>query len=92
MPAHQDHKLSAMRIALFVTTGTINDLEVAFVDSIQTAPQVAVTANEAWMEFFDEALIAPGHWNDRAAAWLATKLHTGNLTDAWDSYWKSIDV
>lgn len=89
MPATNDCKLSALRTRTTRTDGTINDLEIVYVQALITAPTKAQNINDAWQQYWDQLNIPGGAYNDRAYAWL--KGLTGavgeSLTDLWYWYW-----
>jgi hypothetical protein len=88
--AHQDDKLAKMRTDLAVTTGTINDLEAAYIATLWVSTGPDPVANREWGEFWQDIAggsLGTGHWNDVAGKWLDSKIFTGNLTDQWAKWW-----
>ena len=93
MVALADHKHAALLLALTLTEGNTNDMEREYVRGLITIPPTAefLTVDDLWHAFFDDALIGPGDFNDRAYEWLATKLQTQPaLNERWFGYWASL--
>ena len=88
MTTLQDEKYRGLRT--LVATGTVSDMETAYVASIGAAI-TSSTPQDAWMEFWDEELVPIGVYNDRAFVWLTGLGHvTGALNDRWKAYWTAV--
>ena len=86
MTTLQDEKMAVMVAELGPGLGTVGDYEVEYVKAISGAVDLP-TAQQAWMAFWDEQLVAPGVYNDRAYEWLGDFGFTGSLNDRWMAYW-----
>ena len=91
MSTLNDEKRRALEIQIGAT-GSINDDEVNYLKTVFIAgTPIGNNREDLWHQFWDEVLIAPGSFNDRAYAWLATKLQTqGSLNERWLGYWKTV--
>jgi len=85
-----DDKLAALRAKLLVTGGTIDDLEIVY---LQTAGATSDQVNDAWNEVFiansGGAAKADRHWHSNAVAFLTFQMVTvkTNLSDLWAEFW-----
>lgn len=89
MPATNDCKLSALRTRTTRTDGTINDLELVYVQNLITATPKAQNINDAWHQYWDQLTIPGGAYNDRAYTWLKglNGAVGDSLTDLWYWFW-----
>lgn len=69
MTALADSKLSALE-TLTGLTGTLQDLEQAYLLLLVTGPVTASTIHDLWFQVFDEASIPAGQFNDRWYAYM----------------------
>ena len=91
MPHRQDTARAAMLAAVLPEgiTPTLQDLEPPYLGVLTVgAPTGAV--QDRWHFFWDEVLISPGNFNDRAFEWHRSKAFTGALNDMWKAYWESL--
>lgn len=83
-----DCKYNVLLRELGVTSGHINDLELAWLHSLIVSATKAKHINDAWMQYWDEQLVPSGHYNDRAFTWLTSVGAAGqSITDKWAYFW-----
>ena len=92
MAHRQDSQLAVMLRDTVTTLGQLNSLEPDYVDFLATVDPTSGTVQDRWMEFWDEAGIGPGTYNDRAFEYLRGKGRTGALGDMWKQEWDSLAV
>ena len=85
MATLNDCKLAALA-AETALTGSINDLELIYVQSLIVAATKADDLTGAWQQYFAEQGHT-GSYNDNAFAWLAGLGHSGSLNEKWLAYW-----
>ena len=90
MPQRQDEELAVLKAATATTPSQLNSLEPAYVDTLAATDPVSGDVQDAWHEFWNEALVSPGNFNDRAFEWLGGKGLTGTLGDRWSAHWRSL--
>ncbi|RLA19273.1 MAG: hypothetical protein DRQ56_05775, partial [Gammaproteobacteria bacterium] len=67
-------------------SGTINDMVATWLRAETGATHSGI--NDLWHEYWDQELIAPGHFNDRAYEWLQGLGYLGETNnDLWAAYW-----
>ena len=90
MPQRQDFELAVLKAATAITPGQLNSLEPAYVDTLAVVDPTSGTVQDRWMEFWDEAGISVGNYNDRAFEYLGGKGRTGALGDRWFQEWLAL--
>jgi len=70
------------------TSGTISDMANAWL-SAETG--LTGTTNDLWMAYWDQQLIPPGNFNDRAYEWMQILGYTSDqMNDLWHELWHDI--
>jgi len=83
-----DTKLAALRHALGVADGQVNDLEMEYLASLGFADGAL---NDRWLNLFrSELAVSGGQFNTLAAGWLESLGYMGQLNEKWLQYWNGL--